>query len=133
MTSLYIDTIIRIKNGYHAKKEVVEVKYSRINEKIVSLLKTEGYVKEYYIEQPSDKKQKTSTISVELLYHQNSPSLSGVKIVSSPGQRIYMPLKDLKPVLNGLGRALISTSKGVLTDRDAKKQGVGGEVLCYIW
>lgn len=126
---LLIDSIIRIKNGYLAKKDFVVIFYSRLIEAVVDILKREQYVKDYQIEE-NDKKK---LIKVFLLYKEKKPVLTEVKIVSRPGRRIYVKVKDLKPVLGGLGMAVLSTPKGVMTDKQARKEKVGGELLFKVW
>ena len=126
---LLIDSLIRIKNGYLAKKDFVVIFYSRLIEAIVDILKREQYIKDYQIEENNKKK----LIKVFLLYQEKKPVLTNVEIVSRPGRRIYVKIKDLTPVLGGLGIAVLSTPKGVLTDKQARKEKVGGELLFKVW
>jgi len=127
MENSFIDLIIRIKNGYLAKKEKVEVLCSNFNLNILKKLKELKYVKDYF------KKEDGKKIEVELLYNNSQPALTDVKIHSRMGRRIYRSYRKLKPVLNGLGFSIISTSKGVITNVEAKKLKVGGELLFDIW
>jgi len=127
MGNSFIDLIIRIKNGYLAKKESVEVLRSNFNLSILRKLKELKYIKDY--QENEDKK----TVKVELLYNEDQPALTDVKIHSKMGRRIYRGYRKLKPVLNGLGFSILSTSKGILTNLEAKKLKVGGELLFDIW
>ena len=128
MENSYIDLIIRLKNGYMAKKEVVISPHSRFREEILKLLKKIAYIKDYRSEGEVKK-----TLVIELLYQGGRPAVSEIKIISKLGQRIYVSYKDLKPVLGGLGHSILSTSKGVLTNSQARKEKVGGELLFKIW
>jgi len=127
MENSFIDLIIRIKNAYLAGKEKVEVLRSNFNLNILKKLKELKYIKDYF------EKEDGKKIEVELLYKNNQPALNDVKIHSKMGRRIYRGYRKLKPVLNGLGFSIISTSKGILTNVEAKKLKVGGELLFDIW
>jgi small subunit ribosomal protein S8 len=127
MGNSFIDLIIRIKNGYLARKEKIEVLSSNFNLKILKKLKELKYIKDY------SEKEDGKKIEVELLYNNNQKALTDVKIHSKMGRRIYRGYRELKPVLNGLGFSIISTSKGILTNVEAKKLKVGGELLFDIW
>jgi small subunit ribosomal protein S8 len=127
MGNSFIDLIIRIKNGYLARKEKVEVLRSNFNLRILKKLKELKYIKDY------SEKEDGKKIEVELLYNNNQKALTDVKIHSKMGRRIYRGYRELKPVLNGLGFSIISTSKGILTNVEAKKLKVGGELLFDIW
>jgi len=127
MGNSFIDLIIRIKNGYLARKEKVEVLSSNFNLRILKKLKELKYIKDY------SEKEDGKKIEVELLYNNNQKALTDVKIHSKMGRRIYRGYRELKPVLNGLGFSIISTSKGILTNLEAKKLKVGGELLFDIW
>ena len=119
------DALIRIKNSYQVGKEEVLVKYSKLIWKLMSLLKEEGYIESC--------KQSKREIKVLLKYNSRIPALSDVKRVSKPGLRVYKGAKALPRVLGGLGVAVISTPKGLMTDKEARKSGLGGEVMAYIW
>lgn len=123
------DLPIRIKNGYLAKKTSIEVSHSKIALAILELLKKEGYVGEYEQRVEGSK----SAVEVTLLYKDRIPAMNGVKIISKPGRRIYSSVTKIKPVLGGMGIALISTPAGIMTDKMAREQKIGGEVLFYIW
>jgi small subunit ribosomal protein S8 len=128
MENSVIDLIIRIKNGYMARLEFVNSPHSVFKESIVKKLVELKFVKDYQVEGDNIK-----TINIELFYEDGAPSLTDVKIISKPGQRFYVPYSELKSVLGGLGHSIISTSKGVMTDREARKAKIGGELLFQIW
>ena len=119
------DALIRIKNGYRVGKESVSLRFSKLILQLMKLLQKEGYI--------SDISHKGREIKVSLKYQDRKPVLTDVKRVSKPSLRVYKGVKQLPKVLNGLGIAIISTPKGLLTDKDARKQKVGGEVLALIW
>lgn len=129
MTSTIIDLIIRIKNGYLAGKNDIQGSYSRLNENVLALLKKESYIKDFSVVEVDKKKD----ITIQLLYNDNKPAVTGIKILSKPGRRTYRRLKDMRPVLGGLGIAIISTSQGVITDKQARENKKGGEILFQIW
>ncbi len=119
------DALIRIKNGYLVGKVSVEVKYSKFILKLMEVLGKEGYVGKLA--------KKDRLIIVELRYESRKPAVTDIKRVSKPSLRVYKGVKDLPRVLNGLGIAVISTPKGLMTDKQARKQRLGGEVLALIW
>lgn len=119
------DALIRIKNGYLSGSQSVVVIYSKIVLHILKVLEKEGYV--------SKVSSKDNTISVELKYDNRQPALTEIKRVSKPSLRVYKGVRQLPHVLNGLGIAIISTPKGVMADKDARKQKLGGEVLALVW
>lgn len=125
VNDIVADTLIRIKNGYMSSRSEVDVRFSKLSLNICNLLKEEGFIKECT--------QKDNFIAVELKYDDKAPSLTDVKRVSKPGRRVYMGVKSLPRVLNGLGIAIVSTPKGVMTDKKARKLGVGGEVMAEVW
>ncbi|MCD6548153.1 MAG: 30S ribosomal protein S8 [Thermodesulfobacterium sp.] len=130
MTDPIADMLIRIKNALMARHKSVTVPASKIKLEIVRILKEEGYIEDYeYIrEEPQPK------IKINLKYDENKrPVIAGVKRVSKPGRRIYRGYRDLPKVLNGFGIAIISTSQGIMTDHEARKRKIGGEILCEIW
>ncbi len=121
------DSLIRIKNGYRALKPEVVLSYSKLVLAIAKLLEKEGFI-------ASVKDVKTENkILVTLKYESKKPALEDVKRISKPGLRVYKGSKKLPWVLNGLGVAIISTPKGVMTDKQARKESLGGEVMAYIW
>ena len=124
------DMLTRIRNANMAQHEVVEVPASHVKKSIADILRKEGFIRDYhYI---NDHKQ--GVLKLNLKYTRDSKQvITGLKRISKPGLRVYARKDNLPKVLGGLGIAVISTSQGVLTDKDARKVGVGGEVLCYIW
>lgn len=120
------DALIRIKNGYRASKKEVVIPYSKLIFNLCQLLVKENYI-------ISCQKSSDREIQVALKYQDRSPILTDVKRVSKPGLRVYKDAKSLPRVLDGLGIAIISTPKGLLTDKQARKEGVGGEVMAYVW
>jgi len=122
--------LTRIRNALQAEKTDVLVPASKLKIEIARILRKEGYINDFqYIE---DGKQ--GILKLFLKYTpEGEPVISGLKRVSKPGGRVYVPKDRIPRVLNGLGIAILSTSKGVLTDREARRLGVGGELLCYIW
>lgn len=124
------DMLTRIRNANIAKHAGIELPSSKVKVKLAELLKSEGYITEYSVKTVGNFK----ILSVELKYDENDkPVISNLKRVSKPGLRVYSKSKNLPKVLGGLGIAIVSTSMGLLTDRKARKEKVGGEVLCYVW
>jgi small subunit ribosomal protein S8 len=124
------DMLVRIKNAQAAHKETVAFGYSKIKWEIAKLLEHAAYIAA--VNKKGKKNRKL--VEVSLLYDaQGAPKIVGVKRVSSPGRRVYKGSRDIYPIRNGAGVALYSTPKGVLLDKDARKEKVGGEVLCEIW
>ncbi len=124
------DMLTRIRNANSAKHATVDVPASNMKKAIAQILVDEGYIKS--CEEIKDEKQ--GIIRVTLKYDETGKRvISGLKRISKPGLRIYVSKDELPQVLNGLGIALISTSKGIKTDKDARKEGLGGEVLAYVW
>lgn len=130
MENSVVDLIIRIKNGYLAGKEQISCNYSKFKEAVLKKLKELKYIKDYKVE---EKEKNKKNITVDLLYIEKTPVLTDVKIFSKPGRRYYVSYKELKPVMNGYGSSIISTSKGILTDKEAIKYKIGGELLFNIW
>ena len=129
MTDPIADFLTRIRNANQAKHEVLEVPASNIKKGIAEILKREGFVKN--VEFIEDDKQ---GIRVFLKYGQNGEKvITNLKRVSKPGLRVYKKREDLPKVLNGLGIAILSTSEGLLTDKEARQKNVGGEVIAYVW
>ena len=130
MTDPIADMLTRLRNASAAKHETVDMPYSKFKANIAEILKREGYIKDF-----TAKEAKVGqTLEVTLKYGPNGErSIQGIKRISKPGLRIYAGKDDLPRVLGGLGTAIISTSRGVMTDRDARKQGIGGEVIALIW
>ncbi len=130
MTDPIADMLTRIRNGVMANKKVVAMPSSKMRHNLVRVLTEEKFVRGYKIV-PSD--GPSPTLKVYLKYNEGESVLKGIQRVSKPGRRVYAKLDKLPRVRGGLGVAILSTSKGVLTDRQAKMLGVGGEVLCYVW
>ena len=129
VTDPIADYLTRIRNAARAKKPRVEIPASKMKIGLSEILKNLGYVIDYEI--IDDNKQKK--INLVLKYKQGVPAITGLKRISKPGLRIYRVADKLPRVLNGLGTAIISTPKGLLSDKDARNLLVGGEVICYIW
>ncbi|MCU7493143.1 MAG: 30S ribosomal protein S8 [Ignavibacteria bacterium] len=129
VTDPIADFLTRIRNAVKAKKKFVEIPSSAMKRSLTEILKNESFITGYEVIE--DNKQ--NFLKLQLKYIQGSPSISGLKRVSTPGLRIYAGKDNLPKVLNGLGIAVISTSKGLMTEKQAKKEAVGGEVLCHIW
>ena len=130
ITDPIADMLTRIRNALTAKHEDVLVPASTVKKAIAEILLDEGYIKSYDIREDGVAKY----IHIDLKYGPNKKRvITGLKRISKPGLRIYARKDQLPKVLNGLGIAIISTSRGIMTDREARKQGVGGEVLAYIW
>ena len=123
------DMLTRIRNANVQRHDTVDIPYSNVKNQIAEILVNEGFVKSMDILQDNVKK----TIRITLKYDNKTRVLQGLKRISKPGLRIYANVEQLPKVLNGLGIAIVSTSKGILTDKDARKQKLGGEVLAYIW
>jgi small subunit ribosomal protein S8 len=129
MTDPIADMLTRIRNAISHKHETVSMPSSKEKKAIAQILKEEGYINDYKIE--GDVKK---TLTIDLKYGPNGEKvISGLRRISKPGLRVYAKADNLPRVLNGLGTAIISTSNGMMTDRNAKKNHVGGEVLAYIW
>ena len=130
MTDPIADMLTRIRNGLQSRHAAVEMPASKLKSAIAEVLKDEGYIKGY----STSGEGATKTLKVELRYvGKNEPVLSGLKRVSKPGLRVYSAATDIPRVFGGLGVAIISTSRGVMSGAQARKLRVGGEVLCHVW
>ncbi|MGI6109279.1 MAG: 30S ribosomal protein S8 [Eubacteriaceae bacterium] len=130
MSDPIADMLTRIRNASAANKKTVEFPASNIKKSIADILLSEGYISK--VECKEDDKQ--GVIKVTLKYTpEKEKVIAGIKRISKPGLRVYAGSSEVPKVLNGLGTAIISTSKGLLTDKEARKAGLGGEVLCYVW
>ncbi|MBE7704556.1 MAG: 30S ribosomal protein S8 [Cyanobacteria bacterium SIG29] len=126
------DMLTRIRNANMVSLTEVDMPSSKLKVELAKLLKSEGYVEDYAVIEKEGSAFKT--LKITLKYDEKSkPVISNLKRVSRPGLRNYCKAKDIPQVLGGMGIAIISTSKGLLTDRKAKKENVGGEILCYVW
>ena len=128
MTDPIADMLTRIRNGLAAGKTDVTMPHSKLKASIAAVLKSEGFVNDYSQVDVDGK----SMLSIQLKYYKGKPVIAKVSRVSRPGLRIYKPKDELPKVMGGLGIAIVSTSQGVMTDRAARKEGFGGEVLCYV-
>ncbi|PKL00200.1 MAG: 30S ribosomal protein S8 [Tenericutes bacterium HGW-Tenericutes-1] len=130
MTDPIADLLTRIRNANQMKHAVVEIPASKLKVEILNVLKNEGYITDFTVANTGIQ----GTIKVTLKYLANSErALRGLKRISKPGLRVYAKTDEMPRVLNGLGIAVVSTSQGIMTDREARKLQVGGEVLAYIW
>jgi small subunit ribosomal protein S8 len=131
MTDPIADMLSRVGNASNAYHDSVSMPSSKIKANIAGILKKEGYIADFSVE---DEKNVGKKLTLELKYsHSRERSIAGVRRVSKPGLRVYAKSTNLPKVLGGLGVAIISTSQGLLTDREASEKGVGGEVLAYVW
>ena len=123
------DMLTRMRNALTVKHKTVNVPTSKMKVAIAELLKNEGYINDYKVSEGSK-----GVITIDLKYGQNNQKvINGLKRISKPGLRVYAKADEIPKVLNGLGIAIISTSKGIMTDKEARRQNLGGEVLAYIW
>lgn len=130
VTDTIADLLTRIRNASAAKHDAVEIPASKMKTAIVQILFDEGYIRKFMVLEDG----KQGVIKVFLKYTEDKSSvIKGLKRVSKPGLRIYSNVEDMPRVMKGLGIALISTSKGIMTDRRARKENVGGEVLAFVW
>ncbi len=129
MTDPIADLFTRIRNGLMVKHDSVIMPNSKMKTRIAEILKDEGFIKNFRVRE--DDKQ--GLLKVYLKYHNGDAAIRGIKRISKPGRRTYVPARGVPKVLNGLGIAIITTSSGVMTDELCREKGVGGEVLGYIW
>ena len=129
LTDPIADMLTRIRNGNMAKHTEVKVPFSKIKESMANILKNEGYITGYEIKEEGNIRD----IVVTLKYMDGDAVIKGLKRISKPGRRVYTSAENLPKVLGGLGIAIVSTPKGVITDKECRKHSVGGEVLCYVW
>jgi small subunit ribosomal protein S8 len=128
MSDPIADMLTRIRNAQMAEKTSVAMPSSKIKVAIAEVLKNEGYIEDFLVKDDSGK----ANLEIGLKYYAGRPVIERIERVSRPGLRIYRPSRDIPEVLNGLGVAIVSTSRGVMTDRKARATGVGGEVLCIV-
>ena len=131
MSDPIADMLTRIRNGNTAKHDTVDVPSSNMKKAIADILTNEGYIKGYEVIEDGVK----STMRITLKYgaDKNEKVITGIKRISKPGLRVYAGKEELPKVLGGLGTAIISTSRGLMTDKEARKEGIGGEVIAFIW
>ena len=128
MTDPIADMLTRIRNANQAKHETVEIPASKIKVEILNVVKEEGYIKDFEVN------QETKMIKVALKYTDKKERvIKGITRISKPGLRAYAKASEMPKVLNGLGIAIVSTSDGVMTDKNARAKGIGGEVMAYVW
>ena len=125
------DMLTRIRNGNIAKHDTVDVPASKMKQAIADILVNEGYIKKYEI--ITDGNIRTIRITMKYGKDKNEKVITGIKRISKPGLRVYAGKDNMPRVLNGLGTAIISTNKGIITDKEARKLNVGGEVLAFVW
>lgn len=128
MTDPISDMLTRIRNGQKARKVSVRMPASKMKIAVARVLRDEGYIADYSTTEDGGKAE----LTVELKYYEGKPVIENVKRISKPGLRIYRGKEELPKVLGGLGVAIVSTSAGVMSDRQAREQGIGGEVLCVV-
>jgi len=131
MTDPIADYLTRVRNAYLAGKKVVEIPSSKMKESITKILCEKGYILSYKVVEGTP----CNTIKIALKYHPatKTPAIKAVQRVSRPGLRTYADVDNMPRVLNGLGIAILSTSKGIMSDKEARENNVGGEVLCYVY
>ncbi|MDA0339389.1 MAG: 30S ribosomal protein S8 [Proteobacteria bacterium] len=130
MTDPLADMLTRIRNGQRARKDVVASPASRLRRNVLEVLKREGFIRGYSQQQSGPGFEE---LRIELKYHEGDPVIRQIDRVSTPGRRVYSGISDLQRVYNGLGIAILSTPRGVLSDNEAREQNVGGEVLCQVF
>tara|TARA_B100001057_G_C22688719_1_gene886867 strand:+ start:211 stop:609 length:399 start_codon:yes stop_codon:yes gene_type:complete len=124
------DMFTRIRNGQMRNLNSVDIPASKFRTKILDILKTEGYIKNYFFESKENNKK---IIKVDLKYYEGTPVIKEIKRISKPGRRVYSRATSIPKIQNGLGLAIISTSQGVMSDIDARKNNVGGEIICKVF
>jgi small subunit ribosomal protein S8 len=132
MTDPIADMLTRIRNAVRIERPVVEMPHSKVKRGVAEVLKREGYIWDWREEQATE--TPGTQLLIDLKYGPNGERvIRHIKRVSKPGRRVYSGAKDLRPILNGLGISIISTSRGVVSDREARQKNLGGEVLCELW
>jgi small subunit ribosomal protein S8 len=129
LTDPIADMLTRIRNAVRIKSEKVDIPISKIKLEIAKILKEEGFIRAYKI--LKDRKQ--GILRVILKYVDNESVISGLRRISKPGRRVYVDRNEIPKVIGGLGVAILTTSKGILSDKTCRRDGVGGEVICYVW
>ncbi|MBP5236452.1 MAG: 30S ribosomal protein S8 [Clostridia bacterium] len=130
MSDVIADMLTRIRNANDAKHDTVDIPASNMKKAIADILQTEGYIKSYQVIEDG----KQGIIRVTLKYGKGKTKvIRGIRRVSKPGLRIYSSCEDMPKVMNGLGIAIVSTSKGIMTDKSARRENIGGEVLAFVW
>ncbi len=129
MTDPIADMLTRIRNANQMKKQTVDMPASKLKQQVLELLREEGYIANVALV----KAKPVNLLRVTLKYMQNDRVVKGLKRISKPGLRVYAKHGEMPKVLNGLGIAIVSTSRGIMTDRECRKQEIGGEILAYVW
>ncbi len=129
VTDPIADMLTRIRNANIVRAKSVDVPASKIKKELARILKEEGYIQDYEVIDD----QKQGIIRIQLKFNGKERIITGLKRISKPGLRVYVEKDQIPKVLGGLGIAILSTSKGIMTDRSARQLGIGGEVLCYVW
>lgn len=130
MTDPIADMLTRIRNAVSVERPIVEMPVSKVKKGVAEVLKKEGYIWDWELEDG----QPVGSLRIELKYGPSGEKvIRKIRRISKPGCRVYSRAKDLRPVLNGLGISIVSTSRGVMSDREARQQKIGGEVLCEVW
>lgn len=129
MSDVIADMLTRIRNANNAKHESVDIPASNMKKAIADILVAEGYIRNYQVIEDG----KQGIIRVTLKYIGKQKVIQGIRRVSKPGLRVYVSCEDMPRVMNGLGVAIISTSKGIITDKKARKENIGGEVIAFVW
>ena len=124
------DMFSRIRNAQMRSLNSVEIPSSNFRKNILEILKTEGYIKDYFI---GKKENNKTNLKITLKYYEGDPVIKEIKRISKPGRRVYSRANSLPKVMNGLGLAIISTPKGVMSDTEARKQNIGGEIICRVF
>ena len=124
------DMFSRIRNAQMRSLNSIEIPSSNFRQNILKILKNEGYIKDYFIEKSENKK---ISLKISLKYYEGFPVIKEIKRISKPGRRVYSRANSIPKVMNGLGLAILSTPKGVMTDANAKKNNVGGEIICKVF
>lgn len=123
------DLINQLKMGIKARKKQITIYGSKLKIGILTLLKLEGYIRDFKVQTTNQ----ITTLQITLKYYEGLPSIHGIRQISKPGLRVYVPADQLPKVLNGLGVAIVSTNKGLMSAKKARQQQIGGEVLAYVW
>ncbi len=124
------DMFARIRNGQMRNLNSVIIPSSNFRKNILEILKSEGYIKDFFIEKNENNK---STLKISLKYYEGDPVIKEIKRISKPGRRVYSRANSIPKVMNGLGLAILSTPKGVMSDTEARKQNIGGEIICRVF
>jgi small subunit ribosomal protein S8 len=132
MTDPIADMLTRLRNGAVATQDTVRMPSSKLKESLAAILRQEGYIADFRVSEDATRPGRVLEITMKYT-PERAPTISGLRRVSKPGLRVYTKADRLPRVLGGLGVAVLSTSQGLMTDREARRQKVGGEVLCYVW